>query len=241
MGNKKCLNEKRLTRSQVQELINREGKLHQEYTQVLEETFTSGYVKRDLVYELSNDRFLLVFDVNDVSIPGKGDIYPKEYFLRMIRWMKKVKEDSKHNRGSSFGHWLYYSKNKLKLTEKIDYLIDELAQRLTIERAMLNFSYESLDTISEKLEKIGIDEIQQELYDNLVAYVGEVIRQRVDGYWDVDEVPFISINDKWIGFYPVNVVWSQLGGLDIINLRQETANEIRRNARFKKVVKAKDK
>ena len=39
----------------------------------------------------------------------------------------------------------------------------------------LDFSYESLDLVSDYVEGIGIDRAQHELYDHLVAYVGEVL------------------------------------------------------------------
>jgi hypothetical protein len=84
MGQRKCLNEKRLTKKQVQELVEKEGQLHNEYTAFFQETYASGHVKRDLVYELPDDRFLYVFDQQDISTPGKGDIYAKAYFLK---WM----------------------------------------------------------------------------------------------------------------------------------------------------------
>lgn len=187
-----------MTRTQVQELIVKEGKLHEELTQFFKETYPPGQVKQDLVYELPNDRFLLVFDASDVSTPGKEDIYPKDYFLRMIRWTSKVREDYKNKRGSSFAHWFNYSKNKLQLVKKVDDLVDELSQKLRIEKPRLDFSYKSLDEVSEKSEKLGVDEIEKELYDNLVAYVGEVIKRRVNGHWEIDKVPYISINDKWI-------------------------------------------
>ena len=49
MGQRKTLNEKRLTKKQVQDLIKSEGRLHNEYTKVFKETYVTGYLKQDLV------------------------------------------------------------------------------------------------------------------------------------------------------------------------------------------------
>ncbi|MBW4647481.1 MAG: hypothetical protein KME06_02095 [Kastovskya adunca ATA6-11-RM4] len=233
MGHKKSLNKKRLTRKQVQELIEAEGKLHEEFTKFFEETYSTGYKNQPLVYELPNDRFLYVFDPKEIGSPGKGDIYPKDYFLRRVQWTQRVRDDSANNRGSSIRHWRYYSKNKAELISKIEQLIDELAEKLAIPRPQLDFSYASLDIVSSKAEDYELDEVQAELYDNLVAYVGEVLKRRVNGQWAIETLhgdekyPYISADTKGV-LMPINVVWTELNGLEPMNLRKETANEVRR-------------
>lgn len=52
MGQRRTLNQKRLTKKEVQEIIRTEGRLHDEYTKFFEETYVTGYVKQDKVYEL---------------------------------------------------------------------------------------------------------------------------------------------------------------------------------------------
>ena len=230
---KKSLNKKRLTKKQVQELIETQGKLHEEFTKFFEETYSNEYKNQPLVYELPNDRFLYVFDPKGSILPGKGDIYPKEYFSRWIRWTQKVREDYASHRGSSGEHWRYYSKHKIELINKIDELINELAEQLEILRDQLDFSYISLDTVSNKAENYGLERVQCKLYDNLVAYVGEVIKRRVNGQWAInsfsvdDKYPYISADIDGV-LMPINVVWQELGGLEPMDLRKETANEIRR-------------
>ncbi len=233
MGKKKSLNSKRLTKRQVQEIIESEGRLHEEFTEFFEQTFSTGCKDQPQVYELSNDRFLFVFDPKGISIPGRGDIYSKEYLLRMIRWTQKVREDYANGRGNSVDHWIYYSKHRVQLVHKIDELIDELVKCLVISYDQLDFSYKSLDILSDKAENYGSEKIQAEFYDNLVAYVGEVMRRRVKGHWVVVredypgcEYPIISVNQGVL--MPINIVWQELDGLEPMNLRKEAANEVRR-------------
>lgn len=233
MGHKKSLNKKRLTKKQVQELIETEGKLHAEFTKLFEETYSTGYKNQPLVYELPNDKFLFVFDPKTGRIGGKGDIYPKEYFLRWIRWTQKVRDNYANNRGSSVEHWRYYSKYKTELINKIDNLLDELVEQFDITHSQLDFSYISLDIVSLKAEEYGIDKVQAKLYDHLVAYVGEILRHKVNGQWAIDALsgyesyPYIRAEINQV-MMPINIVWQELGGLEPVNLRKETANEIRR-------------
>jgi hypothetical protein len=223
---------KRLTKKEVQALIKSEGKLHQEYTDFFEETYGSGGKNQPQVYELANGEFLYVFDPKGFSLPGKGNIYSKELLLRTMRWNQRVRDDSANGRGSSVNHWLYYSKHKAQLVNKVSELIDELAEWLDVSRDQLDFSYKSLDIVSNKAEEHGLERVQSELYDNLVVYVGEVIRRRLKGCWCVKEnsagctYPVIEVNEGIL--MPINVVWQELNGLKPMNLRKEAANEVRR-------------
>lgn len=233
MAKKQCLNPKRLTKKQVQEIIETEGKLQEEFTAFFGETYATGYKDQPLVYELPNDRFLYVFDSKELRLGGKGDIYAKDYFLSWMRWLQKVRDDCANGRGSSCEHWRYYSKHKSELIYKIDQLIEELAEKLEITPSLLDFSYLSLDFVSSKADNYGLDLIQTDLYDNLVAYVGEILRQRVDGQWAIDDsvedhtYPYIIKNvNKFL--MPINVVWEELDELQPMNLRTRTTNEIRR-------------
>jgi hypothetical protein len=233
MGQRKSLNEKRLTKKQVQDLIKSEGQLHDEYTKVFRETYVTGYIKQDLVYELPNDRFLFVFDPTDTSLGGKGDIYSKDYFVRFVKWNKRVKDDYANNRGSSVDHWRFYSKNQSKLIDKIDKLILELASKLQIDFKLLDKSYKSLDIVSQQTEQSNLDNVMNELYDNLVAYVGEVVKENVKGHWKINEdfaggkYPYIDIGLKNIQYMPINIVWDNLKGLDKVDLRKSAGDEAR--------------
>lgn len=236
MGHKNQLNARRLTKQQVQDLIRTEGKLHEELTTFFEETYASGFVKRDEVYELEGNRFLYVFDPKGLVLPGKGDIYPDEYFQRFVNWVKRVRTDNEAGRNSSVDHWRYYSRHKSDLVNRINELEEGLADKLGISRKLLDKSYASLDLISAACKQQSIDSVFESLYDNLVAYTGEVIRKRVDGAWAVNkthsggEYPFISIGFEMVQYMPINATWCALNGIDPIDFRKEVANEIRQQA-----------
>ncbi len=248
---RKCLNSKRLTKQQVQQLVATEGKLHPEFTDCFAQIYATGYRNQPLVYELTNDRFLFVFDPAGIVSAGKGDIYDRQYFLRWVRSHKRVQQNIINGCVSSTSHWYYYSQHKENLIDQIDVLIGELAAKLAIAPQQLDFSYPSLDIITQQTEiykcpshHLSEDydpqpELVQDLYDHLVAYVGEVLRRRVNGKWAISDssmdqssaypYPYIWKEPRKV-LMPVNVVWQELIGLLPLNWRQETANEVRRRS-----------
>ncbi|EHQ25379.1 hypothetical protein [Mucilaginibacter paludis] len=228
------INDKRLTKRQVLEIIKTEGKFHDEYTKFFEEKYTSGFVQQDKVYELPGERYLYVFDEKELSIGGKGDIFSKDDFNRRVRWHKRVREDYANDRRNSVDHWRFYSKYKNDFIGHIKEHIVSLAKQLGVDGAILDCTYESLDLVTNGCMQYEIEELFNNLYDNLVAYVGEVIRKRVNGTWDTNNIadpyPLIRVHSKRIQYMPINVVWGTLNGLKNIDFRKETANEVRRHA-----------
>jgi len=228
-------NHKTIPKKQVLEIINSGAKLHQEYTNFFEEELVNNFIKRDRIYELPNERFLYVFDEKGPFIRGKGIIYEKEYFLKFMRLIGEMREDVIHRRTSAVSHWQFYSKHQNNIVNLQEQLITGLAAWLKIDEQKLDNSYASLDLISSACKQHDIKQLYEELYDNLVFYVGEVIRKRVNGFWAINEArhdhtyPFISINVKYVHYMPVNVVWYALIDLNGIDLRKEAANEVRRN------------
>ena len=235
MGQRKCLNEKRLTKKQVRELVAKGGWLHEEYTRFFNYPYASTLLQnRDLIYELSEGRFLYVFDEHGVLLPGKGDIYSADYFLKLIDWCRRVREDSANNRGSSVDYWRFYSKCPLDFPQHIALLENELATVLGLDRSLLDGSYASLDAVSRACEAYGLDKVLTTLYDHLVAYAGEVIRLRVNGFWEMNTThaggayPFVSIGFTSVQYMPINAVYVATNAIEqTIELRKEVANEIR--------------
>jgi hypothetical protein len=227
MAHKRTLNKRRLTKRQVQELISSGARPCPDLSVTLEPTLL-----RPLVYELEGDRYLLVFGEQVPGLGGKGDIYAADDFHRFVRWTAKVEEDAKHGRQSSVGHWTYYSALKDRLVANIDTLVAQLRSTVSRTADELDFSYQSLDIVSAYVDGIGVERAQQEIYDHLVAYVGEVLRLRVHGHWEVNNShrqphPYLvgAMHDPTM---PINVVWEQLSGLAPVNLRAAAANEVRR-------------
>jgi hypothetical protein len=226
MPAKKTLNPRRLTKKQVRDLI------------------ASGAIRRkDLadrvpricqdVFELPEDQFLAVLNI--FGLEGKGDIYPGEYFRRFVRWCERVDEDARHGRQSSVSHWRFYSKNDCRLIDRIDDLIGELASGLDLRPDDLDKSYPSLDVVSQRVEELGVERVQETLYDPLVAYVGEILRKRDgDALWKIDLIqlphyPYVLSKTRGV-LMPINVVWSSLNDIDPPRFRKETADEFRRAA-----------
>jgi hypothetical protein len=230
MTRKATLNERRLTRRQVQALISAGARPRPDLSKELEQTFASGCKERPLVFELEGDRYLFVFDEHDPSLGGKGDIYRADVFLRFVRWTARVRENSAQGLGNSVSHWAHYSPLKHRLISNIDTLIEQL--RSTMSRDDLDLSYKSLDIVSEFVEGIGVERAQKELYDHLVAYVGEVLRLHIHGRWEdnreVDPPYPYLLGVQHSATMPINVVWQELSGLHPVNLRAAAANEVRR-------------
>ena len=178
MAGRRTLNERRLTRRQVEELITSGATLRRDMTAALRDS-----LPQSSVYELPGDRFLLVF--GELGLVGKGDVYAADVFHRFLRWCAKVEEDAKHGRQGSTAHWAYYSTLKDRLTSNIETLVAELRSRMSQTAEFLDLSYKSLDLVSEYVERIGVERATLELYDHLVAYVGEVLRSRIDGRWNI--------------------------------------------------------
>jgi hypothetical protein len=226
MPRKRTLNERRLTRRQVEALISAGATARPDLTAALDDALLQLRV-----YELDGNRYLLVFDELS-GLEGKGDIYAAADFHRFVRWTAKVNEDAKHGRQGSTNHWAYYSPLKDRLISNVDMLIAQLRSTMSRTPEELDFSYESLDLVSDYVERIGVERAQQELYDHLVAYVGEVLRSRIQGRWDIggggrQPYPYL-VGAKHDSVMPINVVWQELSGYAPVNLRSAAANEVRR-------------
>jgi hypothetical protein len=231
-GTQERLNDRRLTRRQVQALISSGARPCPDLSAQLEHTFATGYTERPLVYELEGNRYLYVFDELSSGLGGKGDIYAADNFLRFLRWTVRARDDQKDWRGDSISHWAYCSVLKDRLKSNVYALIEQLRSTMSRSQDDLDLSYQSLDIVSEFVEGIGIERVQKELYDHLVAYVGEVLRLRIQGSWEVNRgvdppYPYL-VGAQHSATMPINVVWGELDGLHPVNLRAAAANEVRR-------------
>jgi hypothetical protein len=230
MAQKRTLNQLRLTKRQVKELISSGARPRPDLSMALEPTSL-----QQSVYEIEGERYLLVFGKTACGLAGKGDIYPADIFHRFVRWVAKVEEDARHGRQSAVGHWACYSPLGYRLTENIDTLVAGLRSTMSKTAEELDFSYQSLDVVSAYVASTGVERAQQEIYDHLVAYVGEVIRLRIQGHWEVnnrDRQPYpYLVGAKHDPVMPINVVRQELSSYAPVDLRTAAANEVRRKRR----------
>ena len=68
--------------------------------------------------------------------------------------------------------------------------------------------------MSAYIEGIGRARAQREIYDHLVAYVGEVLKLRIQGHWEVNNrdwqpYPYL-VGAMYDPLMPINVVWEKL-------------------------------
>jgi|GEM_PF-6683692 len=230
---------KRLSKKEVKDFIENQGaKLHKEYTELYYEKYFTGFTQEDLVYELPNGNFFYVYDPKGIVLPGKGIYYERNQFLGHVRLDKMLKENKSQKIFSSWDHWKYYSKLGLELIHKGDENLENLSNILGLEMGELDFTYKSLGKIDFKIKNIPQSYAFQTLYDPLVYFVGEIIRIRVDGKWAINEYedgetfPFIAVENSNLQYRPINIVWSQLIGINPCNLRKATADEIKAHAWF---------
>ena len=229
MSTRRSLTERRLTEKQVAGLLV-SGAIPRPD---LEKTFVDAKIglRPPSIYELRDGHILRVFNKAESGLGGKGDIYDLDNFRRSLAWATRVHDNARAGRNSSVSHWLYYSKLRTAIPTQVAQLLEELAQIILGHSSTLEMSYAGLDRASQYIDSVGFERAQQDIYDHLVAYVGEVIRTRTKGDWMIaahnEPYPYIGARKHSV-IMPVNVVWSELGGLDRADLRREAANEVRR-------------
>ncbi|UYQ91788.1 hypothetical protein MKQ68_17005 [Chitinophaga horti] len=227
---------RRLKKGEVKAFIESGGaKLHREYTFDFYEKYRNGTEKRDEVYELPNGDFIYVFDPASQSVPGKGNYWQKDAFLRFVSWKKRVDEDYKHGRAASVDHWRHYTRLGNRLIEAGDSLLTVISTELDIP-AELDYGYESLALIDNAIINYDLSRAWEVLYDALVFYIGQIIVERISGAWDINvknyggDYPYVTIPGTGEYYMPINIVRSELDGVKGSNLRKATSDEIRIHA-----------
>jgi hypothetical protein len=226
---------KRLSKKEVQEILTKGATLHQDYTVQIKSTTVTGVEFNPKIYVLPDDTFLWVFD-GEFYPKGKGEIFTRQEIEDYFILRERNKENRKIRKGNAGDNWHFYTKYGATLIENIDNLINDLADKLHIPKAQLDFSYNSLDIVSDKLKPLGIEETMKNYYDHVVAYIGEVIKRRVDGFWEVNtthaggDYLYIAVKEVvHLHYMPTNVFWSDMTPSTFINLRKTTADEVRRH------------
>lgn len=233
MAKKKItINDKPISKKDTLILAKEKGKFHELYSEQLTEKVDGKIITLRHVYELRDGNYLYIRDVN-ATYDGKGDIFPKVYFEKFVQRMKRMEEDSENGRTSNIGHWMFYSKNKTELIQLVPKLITDLSDFFKIDESQLNFSTKSLDTLSEFVKKVNIEVIFENIYDNLIAYLGETFRNnlKMECKWMLEPnfgFPVLSSKEENIFYSPIGVVWEELVISDEFDLRKGYGKESRR-------------
>ncbi len=225
----------KLSKKDAFELSNSEGILNEEYTDFLTEKFDSGNFILNQVFSISDNRILYIVEVNQKG-RGQGTIYEKQYFDNFILKLKRMKDDKENGRNSNIQHWLFYSLWKNSIINKVDELCNQLAEKLEVNLNQLDYSTKSLDLLSKLVFDFGNEKAMNEIYDNLVAYIGQVIivNSKKESNWNLESnfnFPIITTEFKELNFNPINIVWEELTNYDQIDFRKAYGKETRRIGR----------
>jgi hypothetical protein len=225
---------KRLSKKEVPHILSKGATLHEDYTAQIKRKTVTGVEFNPKIYVLPDDTFLWVYD-GEFYPKGKGDFFTRQEIEEYFALRQKNIENKKIRKSNAGDNWHFYTKYGAELINNIDRLVKELSERLDISLKKLDFSYKSLDLLSEKLKPLGIEETQNSYYDHLVAYIGEVIKRRINGFWIINtthaggDYPYIAVEEvDHFHYMPTNVVWYDMTPARFINLRKTTADEVRR-------------
>ena len=226
------LNKRRLTRDEVRDLLKQARPREDLSGQLCPET---SLVKLR-VFELHGDQFLVVFGPSTGRSAGRGDLYSREQIRRWVRWVQRLETEGVVG---SVDHWHQHSRVGARLVRELDALILALGDALELPSSSLDRTYKSLRLVSAEIERFGLEEAIEQIYDNLIAYVGETIRDHVNRKlahplvgWTIESAdtgfPYPALARGRRVAMPINVVWGELTGPDFVDLRSEAIREARR-------------
>ncbi len=237
MKERTIINERRLKKKQVQSLIEGGAVFNKNLTDL----FNYGGLESSKVeiYNLSDGNYLMVFR-EEFGINGKGDIWIKEHIDKQAIGIERRKKRDLLNIPKSIeGYWFHYSKNKNNFKNRPTQIAEEVFEKLSLKKSNGDYSYPSLDILSQKINELDVDYVEQNLLDDILAYVGEVIRKRVDGKWifrtSIDSefnVEICTKNEKVL-YKPLVSLYEPIFFGSDFDLRKFVINEIRSNSRRK--------
>ncbi|MCF8245246.1 MAG: hypothetical protein K9J37_12805 [Saprospiraceae bacterium] len=225
----KRLNKRRLTKKETREITQREST----FDPIKSSVFNWVDFQKNEVYYLPDGNILYVH--GDFGYPDKSDIYSKEVFEQWYLSMKTKRRYHELGLGSSLHWFLYYSKFKQNLIEHIEEAQEQLGVVLNVPKIELDYSLNSLDIITNKALDVGVEDKEDILLDGIIAYVGEVIRKKIDGKWkpwEQGDLPSIFkeiswyFRDNWI--FPINIAFEAFCDPANFPLRKLVRNSLAR-------------
>jgi peptidoglycan/xylan/chitin deacetylase (PgdA/CDA1 family) len=231
MAKRVTINDKRLTKQQVKELLSEGAVYDKQVSNAINRQM--GHKVLD-IYRLPDGNYLYVWRSIET---GKGDIWPKEYVEKEIDKQKRERKRPHLKGMSSVDHWYYFSKTKETFPEQIHSLISALFQRLGLSEKNIDYTYDSLDLLAERLDTTKEDVVEAEFYDGIVAYLGEILIRKINGKWDfacgadarIAVRPLIVTKHPWVQYDPITPIFIALRGVQGFRLRQNLVDEIRRH------------
>ena len=139
-------------------------------------------------YQFSDGRILFLFE----GEPATGSLWDsRSAVLESLRRPTESTRDHVLNGRFPLGR---------NFPERIPELVAHLADQLELQDEELNFTVESLKRLDARMkERIKPeDRLGSGVFPSLVAYLGEVVRQRVEGTWEMRHAGHAEVWEPWI-------------------------------------------
>ncbi len=139
-------------------------------------------------FQFSDGRILFLFD----GEPASGALWDsRESVLQSLT--SSVEEPQDHVLAGRWQHGQGFP-------DQIDNLKARLAELLDLPTDDLDYSLESLDLVDQTIKTRFLPEerLGPTLFPCLVAYLGEVVRQLVDGTWEMRHASHADIWEPWV-------------------------------------------
>jgi hypothetical protein len=170
---------KRISKQDVREMLSEKNPVRDEEL--------IGFDGRE-AYELSDGTVLLI------NKNGSGDLWPSRATI-----MKVVARGT----GPIVGFWAEHLPSGRDFINRLDSLIGRLPGLLGIEIQSLDYTVESVRTLDAKIDlRDRAQCLEHPCFESLVAYVGEVLRRRQQGSWEMRPMgdgrtwqPFVVLTD----------------------------------------------
>ena len=224
---KNKLNKRRYGKNKVLAILNEGIQLNEKLTNGFE-SLEIDWIGHPKIYDYG-ESVLYVHGCD--SIKGKGDVYSYDEINRLLKGYRSIKLREKRLKSLGNRKWDVLSKHGSDMINHIPALLDELAIYLNVPVEKLDFTYKSLDMISNKINQYELLEEIISNYDNIYIYIGEVFKKRSNGVWSLKEedgIPYIDIGVASVQYIPLNVLGEAIWTKGNLNLKKLVIAEYKR-------------
>jgi hypothetical protein len=129
------------------------------------------------VYELTDGRVLLVYGNDSIAFVDAS-----------YRELARSLAENEHTSGQIVDEFEGLFPSHKTFVDCVDAMIADLPSLLQLSTSRIDFSDDELAAIDRKLRKLSRTQFKApKLYAAVVAYVGEFVRRRVDGKWEMTQ------------------------------------------------------